>query len=325
MPNTYFDSDLTGEQIEAALNAIHGVVTPENNGLVLAIEDGEIVAKSASEWTDTPALEPLSVTANGDYTPGAGVDGYNSVHVAVPGAGNIQPLSVTENGTYNPGAGVDGYAPVTVNVSGGVSDNDLLFHFDDFTNSGKMNAAFYNKTGYLISDEQSKFGGTSLKVASAPSTGGAVYFESGFTFGNQDFTLDFWFYTTNTTSAQCVLSFNYRSLGLYVNSYTNVGSNLASSSGSWAVTRSVTLQQSIANSWHHLAFVRNGSEFYYFIDGVKLDTFEWSGSFAPMTRMSFGTNSNDQTSWRGYIDEFRLKIGEAVWTSEFTPPTEPYT
>lgn len=120
MPDiNYVAQGLDGEQIEAALEAIDGVVTQENNGKVLAIENGKIVAKSASEWTDAPVLEPLSVTANGDYTPGAGVDGFNSVHVAVPGAGNIQPLSVTENGTYDPPSGVDGYAPVTVNVSGG--------------------------------------------------------------------------------------------------------------------------------------------------------------------------------------------------------------
>ena len=120
MPDTnYVAQGLDGEQIEAALTAIDGVVTQENNGKVLAIENGKIVAKSASEWTDTPVLEPLSVTANGDYTPGAGVDGFNSVHVAVPGAGTIEPLSVTQNGTFTPPSGVDGYAPVTVNVSGG--------------------------------------------------------------------------------------------------------------------------------------------------------------------------------------------------------------
>ena len=131
MPNTYFDSELTGAQIEAALNAIHGVVTPTNNGKVLTIEDGAIVAKSASEWTDTPVLEPLSVTANGDYVPESGVDGFNSVHVAVSGGGGavVQPLSVTANGTYTPPSGVDGYAPVTVNVSGGGDDPFALVNY----------------------------------------------------------------------------------------------------------------------------------------------------------------------------------------------------
>lgn len=358
MPNTYFDSDLTGEQIENALNAIHGVVTKENNGKVLAIEAGKIVAKSASEWTDAPVLEPLSVTANGDYSPGAGVDGYSAVHVAVPGAtlttksitqngtynasqdnadgyssvtvnvpggATIQPLSVTENGTYTPPSGVDGYAPVTVNVQGGgVSDNDLLFHFDDFTNSGKMNAAFYNKTGYLISDEQSKFGGTSLKVNSAPSYH-AVYFEDGFTIGDRDFTLDFWAYTTSTRSDQCAISFDYRSLGYYISSGTIRGICLAYSSGSWSYEAdSQEYTSDILNSWHHFAITRSGSTFHVFTDGIEEDTFEWDHPFAPMTRLSFGTNSGTQDAWRGYIDEFRLKIGEAVWTSNFTPPAEPY-
>lgn len=120
MPETYYEAqNLDGDQIEAALNAIDGVIAPKNNGKILAIEAGKIVAKSASEWTDVPVLEPVTIRQNGTTTPPTGVDGFNSVTVAVPGAGNIEPLAVTENGTYSPPSGVDGYAPVTVNVSGG--------------------------------------------------------------------------------------------------------------------------------------------------------------------------------------------------------------
>lgn len=151
MPKTYYDSELTAEQIEDALTAIDGVVNPGNNGKVLYIENGQIKAASASRWSGSAVLEPLSVTANGDYTPPTGTDGFDSVHVAVPsatlttksitangtynassdnadgyssvtvavpGGATIEPLSVTQNGTYNPPSGVDGYAPVTVNVSG---------------------------------------------------------------------------------------------------------------------------------------------------------------------------------------------------------------
>lgn len=157
MPKTYYDSELTAEQIEDALAAIDGVVNPGNNGKVLYIDNGQIKAASASRWGHGAVLEPLNVTANGDYTPPTGTDGFDSVHVAVPsatlttksitangtynasqdgadgyssvtvnvsggGSAVVQPLSVTENGTYNPPSGVDGYAPVTVNVSGGGSD-----------------------------------------------------------------------------------------------------------------------------------------------------------------------------------------------------------
>ena len=86
MANTYYDSKLTAEEIEAALEAIDGVIVPANNGKVLAINNGKIEARSV-QWGGGEAV--------------------------------VQPLSVTQNGTYNPPSGVDGYSPVTVNVSGG--------------------------------------------------------------------------------------------------------------------------------------------------------------------------------------------------------------
>lgn len=90
MANTYYDSDLTAEEIEEVLEAINGILTPANNGKVLAISNGKLEARSV-QW------------GGGEPT--------------------IEPLSVTENGTYNPPSGVDGYAPVTVNVSGGGGSN----------------------------------------------------------------------------------------------------------------------------------------------------------------------------------------------------------
>ena len=67
------------------------------------------------ETHDDPNLEALTVTANGNYNPPEGIDGYNSVKVAVPPAiPDIKPLTVTANGTYT--AEGDGFNPVTVNI-----------------------------------------------------------------------------------------------------------------------------------------------------------------------------------------------------------------
>lgn len=69
-------------------------------------------------------IEPLEVTANGEYTAPDGVDGYSPVVVSVPvPEGYIQPegtLEVTENGTHD----VTAFASVSVNVhaSGGADD-----------------------------------------------------------------------------------------------------------------------------------------------------------------------------------------------------------
>lgn len=85
MANTYYDSQLTAEEIEEVLEAINGILTPANNGKVLAISNGKFEARSV-QWGGSEAV--------------------------------VQPLSVTQNGTYSPPSGVDGYSPVTVNVSG---------------------------------------------------------------------------------------------------------------------------------------------------------------------------------------------------------------
>lgn len=84
MANTYYDSDLTGEQIEQALKAIYSVIVPANNGKVLAINNGKIEARSVQWGGGAPIIEALSITANGTYTAPSGVDGYSPVTVNVP-------------------------------------------------------------------------------------------------------------------------------------------------------------------------------------------------------------------------------------------------
>jgi hypothetical protein len=84
MANTYYDSQLTGAQIDQALTAISGVIIPSNNNKVLAISNGKIVARSVQWGGGAPVVQPLSVTANGTYTAPTGVDGYSPVTVNVP-------------------------------------------------------------------------------------------------------------------------------------------------------------------------------------------------------------------------------------------------
>lgn len=59
------------------------------------------------------AIQPLTVTQNGQYNAPEGVSGYNPVTVNV--SKNIRSITITRNGTYTAPAGVDGYNPVIVN------------------------------------------------------------------------------------------------------------------------------------------------------------------------------------------------------------------
>jgi hypothetical protein len=84
MANTYYDSQLTAEEIEEVLEAINGILNPANNGKVLAISNGKFEARSVQWGGGASVIESLSVTTNGTYTAPSGVDGYSPVTVNVP-------------------------------------------------------------------------------------------------------------------------------------------------------------------------------------------------------------------------------------------------
>ena len=146
MANTYYDSRLTAAEIEEVLEAINGILNPANNGKVLAISNGKFEARSV-QWGGSAVLEPLNVTANGDYTPGSGVDGFDEVHVSVPNSytasdeGKVvnngtlisqtaRASQITHNGTYDTTLNNE----VIVNVSGSQSNNVI------WSNDGTLGA-----------------------------------------------------------------------------------------------------------------------------------------------------------------------------------------
>ena len=57
------------------------------------------IGLNSSGGSKEPVLESISITANGTYTPDAGIDGYNSVSVNVPqeGAPTAEELTLTGN------------------------------------------------------------------------------------------------------------------------------------------------------------------------------------------------------------------------------------
>lgn len=102
---------------------------------------------------------------------------------------------------------------------------------------------------------------------------------------------------------------------------------IAKASGVVTILVSVSWTPTV-DTWYHLAFVRSGSDFLVFIDGVSqsvsgspdADTFPDLGSNLWIGRFDVaGSNYLN-----GYLDEIRLSKGVARWTSNFTPPAAPY-
>jgi len=87
-----------------------------------------------------------------------------------------------------------------------------------------------------------------------------------------------------------------------------------------------TTQALTVGTWHHIAAVRNGNDFKIYIDGSSYanatftNTIKTAGAASTIGEYEQGGAGLEQY-FKGYIDEFRITIGEAPYTADFTPET----
>jgi hypothetical protein len=75
-------------------------------------------------------------------------------------------------------------------------------------------------------------------------------------------------------------------------------------------------------SWNHFAFVRSGTLFTLYVNGVA-QTETLNSSIDLPAQLAFMQIGNAGGNFFGYITNFRIVKGTAVYTSNFTPPTQP--
>lgn len=98
------------------------------------------------------------------------------------------------------------------------------------------------------------------------------------------------------------------------------------SKGGYRITKSSTSNK--LNKWHHVALVGHSGEIKLYYDGTAINTSYASTGFDSTVNDYFGTNmaygGNGGEYFIGNMQEIRIS-DIARWTSDFTPPTEPYT
>lgn len=208
----------------------------------------------------------------------------------------------------------------------------LLLHGDGANNSTTFtdnSSAVHTATRYgtaAISTTQSKWGGASIRTPG----GSCVLFADtnicDFVAG--DFTIEFWVradgvttqaflnnYATSSATSTFVIQCNGSGV---IGAYAYTGSSSIS-----CVSAASTL---VSATWQHIAFVRSGSNFYLFVDGVQKATTTSAATLntgAAKTRV--GAESDTGASGAtAYFDDVRITKGVARYTASFTPPTEAF-
>jgi hypothetical protein len=169
---------------------------------------------------------------------------------------------------------------------------------------------------------------TSVKkynVASMSFDGSGDYLTSpsspNYQFGTGNYTIEAWIYPTNWSSSG---SNNIVNIGTYITGLMIRGQ---STSGIEIYTNNaqrLNLTTGItANTWQHIALVRNGSACTFYVNGSSIGTFTDSSSIAPTAAiLTIGMAAHNSSEfYTGYIDDLRITKGYARYTANFTAPT----
>jgi hypothetical protein len=180
-----------------------------------------------------------------------------------------------------------------------------------------------------------RFGDTSVQAFSpfnptsawsAATNGGSGYFDGSGDYlettnssglnGTGNFTIEFWYYPITNTG----MLFNSRAGGTGGDGI-DISTTLNITTASFVYFSSATIN---LNSWTHVAIVRNGGNLLRYINGTLQGTSAIAANFDGTT-FRIGGNTQGNTGYlTGYISNFRV-TNNAVYTSNFTPPTTPLT
>jgi hypothetical protein len=170
----------------------------------------------------------------------------------------------------------------------------------------------------------------SITGSSSINSGGSISFNgssqylalasnAAFAFGTGDFTIETWIYPNNLSGRLWFFDSNTDNVDLNGNGgifYWNDGQY-----------QSATNTVITVGAWHHIALVRASGTVTLYVNGVSVMSQNGIGYNSASNRAMEIAYSSSQGNgyFNGLMTNFRIVKGTAVYTSAFTPPTNPLT
>ena len=188
--------------------------------------------------------------------------------------------------------------------------------------------------GYLTDSSTNNFtitnnNGVAYNALSPISTGGSLSFNgtnqylslaSNTAFDqNGVFTWEAWIYPTNINSGYVWSELNYGYLCLAIGGSAPGKLDVDMSYIGLQITSGSTLT---ANAWYHVALVYDGTNTRLFLNGSIEGSFAGGGT-ASGAPLWIGNYNNGANYFRGYISNFRIVKGTALYNANFIPPNKP--
>ena len=238
--------------------------------------------------------------------------------------GYITDLHVVKGTALYPSAFTPPTTPITP-----VANTTLLLGATSANASGIIDETMMSSIDVLgaarASTSQKKFGNSAIYFNG---TGDILRLQNNgnqqFTFGNSDFTIDGWLYTSTVAAGFrtiCTTRLTSAATDTFRFSFGLRAAALEFYAGSAAVISSGTVT---GNTWTHFAATRSSGSLRLFLNGTQVgSTTAFTNYLASDQQLTVGGTAALQDLWNGYLDELRVTKGYARYVANFTAPTSP--
>ena len=188
------------------------------------------------------------------------------------------------------------------------------------TNAGIIDKSQSNKLLTLTGDTKSSTTQTKYLTSSMYFDGAGDNILTDVMAASGDFTVETWIYFDGqipnpANQSPTFFVWGTTTFMLYATSTTGILNMIGNGSGLISSSTAMT-----ADTWHHVAFAREGNTGRLFLDG-NLEGSTTSFSTSINARAVIGSEENAGYPFKGYMSDVRVTHGLARYTSNFTPPT----
>ena len=196
----------------------------------------------------------------------------------------------------------------------------LLLHCDDYSDSSMYGIELMDKSAQ-VSTEQSKFGGKSMYFNGSTRLSIDDVSARIFDFGTGDFTVEAWIYPEEITTDNFIFSGGANGAFFFGRKGSNI-IGIGRANILWDTEAPVATP---ANTWSHVAVVRNNGLVYFYVNGTQYSTGITmnTNAYSMAGFMAYIGSQGSNLYYKGYMDEIRVS-NVARWTESFVPPTQPY-
>ena len=334
----YFSGYISNFRMVKGVSVYTGTFTPPNAPLQTTQSAGTNISPiSTGTYTVLLSCQSSGFTDRSVYNTGTTVSGTPTISFVNPFGFTpvaIAPWTFTINGLTSTNAFVNGSIITATAGTGNLGTGTVYVY--SVNNSEQITCqSTSTATSGTISNVVTATGNYYTLTAGTPTAQYQVAFNgsnqylrvpsTGAGFSSiTTFTYECWIYPTSSLGTNCIFDISECQPFRFVLSSTGVNWQ-ATSSGGTILTANFTW---VIGTWYHVAFVRdNSNNISIFINGTRYATTTYGGNWGATASggVNIGCNRGDTWFFPGYISNARFVKGTAIYTGNFSTPTNELT